>query len=81
MQLLELRKQANCHSLDDGSMMVTSSVLAGSKLLELVNPVETAESEEEVAPVVVELKKEKADKKPKSESKMKTEKKRKRKET
>jgi hypothetical protein len=61
--------------------MVTSSVSAGSELLELVNPVETAESEEEVALAAVELKKEKTDKKPKSESKPKAGKKRNRKET
>lgn len=80
LQLSELRDQANCHSLDDGSVMVTDSVSAGSELLELVNPVETAESEEEVAPAAVEVKKQKADKKAKSESKTK-ENKRKRKET
>ena len=80
-EVLELRKKANCNSLDDGSIMVTSSVSTGSELLELVNPVESAKSEEEVVEAAVELKKEKADKKPKSESKTNTEKKRKRKET
>ena len=80
-QLLELREQANCQSMDDGSVMATSNVSAGSKLLELVNPVETADSEEEMVAAVVEPKREKADKKPKSESKSKLGKKRKRKET
>ena len=64
-QVSEMRKQANCHSLDDGSVMLIENVAAGSELLELVNPIETAESEEEVE-AKVDLKKEKEDKKKKS---------------
>lgn len=45
MELSEATEKVNCQALDDGSVVVIRSVSAGSELLELLNSVNTAESE------------------------------------
>jgi hypothetical protein len=54
--------------LDDGSIIITENVSAGSELLEKVNPIETDVSKEEVDKV----QEEESEKKVKGKSKTKT---------
>jgi hypothetical protein len=67
-EFLEAAENVNCQLLDDGSVIITENVSAGSELLEKVNPIETDVSKEEVDKV----QEEESEKKVKGKSKTKT---------